>query len=263
MLASLLVCLFLLASTFAHALSGTEINVLRIGKADAIIITTASHVVLIDAGEEEDAGEILTHLWLRGIDAIDVMIITHYDKDHVGGADGVLLGIPVSAVYDAAYESDKAQYLEYLDALEETGVPRHRAAQPETLTLGSLTLHLLPTALETDNDNDLSLVVSMADPYHTFLFAADAQEARIAELMEGGIGAHDVLKMPHHGRTKDNLEAFVTRVAPSIALITDSKKNPADEETLAMLSALGIETYRTLDGDIRIISGPSGLIVSQ
>lgn len=252
-------CLVLALAAGAFALSGTEINVLRVGKADAILITTSTHVVLIDAAEEEDALEILGHLFLRNIKAIDVMIITHYDKDHVGGADGVLRGIPVGAVYDADYESEKTQYLEYLDALAETGVPRHRVSEPVTLTLGSLTLSLMPSQLETDNDNDLSVAVSMADPYHTFFFAADAEEARIDELLAAGIGPHDVLKMPHHGRTKENLDAFVERIAPKIALITDSNKNPADDETLEILRNHGVETYEAKDGDIRILSGPSGL----
>ena len=61
-----------------------------IGKADATLIYTAESAVLIDAGEDEDAAEILRFMQRKGIDKLDAFIITHYDKDHVGGADGIL-----------------------------------------------------------------------------------------------------------------------------------------------------------------------------
>lgn len=262
---TILLCCALLASWAgcAHALSGTEITFLRIGKADAIIITTSEHTVLIDAGEDDDDREILAFLESRRVDVIDVMIITHYDKDHVGGAAGVLDGIRVGAVYDANYESDSKPYDGYVKAMKANGVPRFRVTQQLSFDLGSLHITLMPTALETEEDNDNSLVVAMTDGHHSFLFAADAEEARLDELMRGGIGQFDLLKMPHHGRGKDNLEAFVQRVAPKIAIITDSDKNPADAPVLRLLEAMDIDVYETRDGDITAVSGEQRISVIQ
>ena len=42
--------------------------------------------VLLDAGYEETWQLVTKELLSRGIDSLDAMIITHYDKDHVGGA---------------------------------------------------------------------------------------------------------------------------------------------------------------------------------
>lgn len=253
----------LLAATCAQALSGTEIIVLRIGKADAIVVRCGAYTLLIDAGEEEDAAEILEFLAERRIPALDAMIITHYDKDHVGGADGVLDGIAVGVVYDAHYESGSKQYEEYLQALAQSGVRRVRVMEPMEVAFGDAVLHLLPTALQTDSDNDNSVVISMSDGMHTYLFAADAEEARIAELIADGIGPHDFLKMPHHGRYNGQLAALLDAVQPSVAVITDSKKNPADGETLALLAERDIPVWRTVDGNIHITGGRSGLSVSQ
>lgn len=258
-----LLAAFVLTAPASQALSGTEVAVLRLGKADAIFILTAEHAILIDAGEAEDAVEILAFLQKRQIPALDAMIITHYDKDHVGGAAAVLDGITVRAVYDAAYESSRAHYDLYLEAIARQDVPRHRVAKTQALALGSLTLTLLPSAQADADDNNQSLVVSMDDGLHTFLFAADAEEARIDELLAEGLAHHDVLKMPHHGRRKDNLAELLAAVSPDIAVITDSSKNPADDETLALLEAAGIQTYRTMDGDIHILSGKGGLTISQ
>ncbi len=259
----------LLLSGCAHAAESTEVLILKIGKADAILITAGKHAVLIDAGEKEDGEEILRKLGEKNIDTLDVMIVTHYDKDHVGGADTVLRGVAVKALYDANYESESKQYEEYLAAIDAAGVPRSRVAEETALTLETLTLTLMPTAIAPEKtgdkeiDNDQSLVVSMADGRHTFLFAGDAEEARIGELLAGGIGAHDVLKMPHHGRDKVNLAALLDAVRPKYVAITDSDKNPADESVLALLSERGVQTYETRGGDIRIVSDEKGITVYQ
>lgn len=256
-------CLLLGNAACASAPSGSEITVLKVGKADAILLQSAGHTILIDAGEEEDAREILSFLQKRHIEALDALIVTHFDKDHVGGADGVLGGIPVARAFDPAYETDAKQYREYTQALETAGVSRVRVAQPLTLTFGALTLTLLPAPTPAEGDNDNSLIISADDGLHTFLFAADAEEARIAALLTQGVGAHDVLKMPHHGRMKENLDALLDVIEPEIAVITDSDKNPADEKTLFLLDDFCVDVYQTRHGDITILSGQGGLTVIQ
>lgn len=262
-LLSLLLVVMLLCAPFsgAQALSGMEVTFLKVGKADAILITSSESAVLIDAAEDDDGPKIVDFLAKKGIDALDMLIITHYDKDHVGGADYVLDGVDVKVVYDADYTADSKQYRQYLSALRATDTPRYRVTEEMTITLGELTYTLLPTGLRTDDDNDNSLVVSLTDGLHSFLFAADADEARIEELLADGIGPHDVLKMPHHGRDKENLPALLDAVQPQIAVIMDSEKNPADDAVLALLEARGIFTYSTSEDDVRVLSGASGLTV--
>lgn len=120
-LPALLLALILpLCACAAPDRTATEVTVLKIGKADAILIALPDAAVLVDAGEDEDAGEILENLEKQGIERLDAMIITHFDKDHVGGADGVLRGVAVEQVVDPQYEKDSTQYRQYLTALEET-----------------------------------------------------------------------------------------------------------------------------------------------
>lgn len=245
----------------AKPANATEVAVLSIGKADAIIISAKDHTILIDAGEDDHAEIILEYLRIKNIKALDVMIITHYDKDHVGGADGVLEGIDVGAVYDADYEGSSKQYTQYVQALKATGTPRFRVTSPLTLEIGGLTLVLMPTSLAVEDDNNQSLAVSMTDGTHSFLFAGDAEEARIDELLGQGIGPHDVLKMPHHGRYEENLNAFLEAVNPQIAVITDSDDKPASDATLALLTEHGIACYQTQAGSVIITSSQSGLTI--
>lgn len=253
----------LLLPTGCAKADNTELAVLKVGKADAILLMTSTHTVLIDAGEEEDAEEILAFLHGRQIGQVDVMVITHYDKDHVGGADGVLGGIPVGAIYDANYESTSQEYEEYLEAIEETGIPRNRVTETTEITLGTLSLTLMPTKIADGDDNDNSLVISARDQWHSFFFAADATQARIDELLADGIGVHDVLKMPHHGRYQKNQDQLLTAINPRLAIITDSDKNPAEDKTLELLEAHGIQVRSTRDGDIHVYSEADSLSVDQ
>lgn len=259
----------LLLTGCAQASAETEVLVLKIGKADVILITSGEYAVLIDAGEAEDGEEILQKLATRNINSLDAMIITHFDKDHVGGADTVIEGIVVAAVYDANYEADSKQYKEYLAAIQATGIPRCRVSQDLTLSFGELSLAILPTALpsvaqgDMEIDNNQSVVVSMTDGNQSFFFAGDAEEARIEELLSNGISPHDVLKMPHHGQMKDNLALLLDAIRPSVAIITDSDKNPADNEVLNLLEEKKIKIYETRFGDILITSDKTGMGVVQ
>ena len=60
----------------------------KLGAADCAILMTEDHTVVIDAGEAEDADTILDVLSDYHRDTIDLLLISHYDKDHVGGAAG-------------------------------------------------------------------------------------------------------------------------------------------------------------------------------
>lgn len=263
-LPALLLALILpLCACAAPDRTATEVTVLKIGKADAILIALPDAAVLVDAGEDEDAGEILENLEKQGIERLDAMIITHFDKDHVGGADGVLRGVAVEQVVDPLYEKDSTQYRQYLTALEETGVPRTRMEDGETLSLLDGKLTVSAASLSAQDDNNRSLCVLLDTGFHCFLLTGDAEEARIDELLAQGLPACDVVKLPHHGRWKENLPALLDATMPRAAILCDSEKNPAEEETLALLQARGIAAYQTQYGDIRITSDEEGLTIRQ
>lgn len=63
-----------------------KILIPKIGKADCIIIYKNNDCVMIDTGESEDNAEIVSVMQENNINRIDTLIITHFDKDHVGGA---------------------------------------------------------------------------------------------------------------------------------------------------------------------------------
>lgn len=73
----------------------------------------------------------------------------------------------------------------------------------------------------------------------------------------------DVVKVPHHGGYNKQLPALFAALGMKDAVITCSEKNPADEETLDALDALGCRVWQTVNGPVRVISDQNGITISQ
>ena len=88
------------ATLVADTASGTKLEVycFSAGKADAFLLYTEESAVLIDCGEKGFGKEILAYMEEAGIESLDYLIITHFDKDHVGGAAKVINSTPVETV---------------------------------------------------------------------------------------------------------------------------------------------------------------------
>lgn len=268
-----------------------HIQVLKVGKADAITLRCGEETMVIDCGESEDGEEVLAHLEAEGVQKIDVLMITHFDKDHVGGADTVLRGIPVGRVMIPAYEGGGKQYKEFMAALQETGIEPENVTKTLNFTLGSASATVEPPASyeipggagdagsdgaagedpagsvsseDEEYDNDFSLITTLELGDERLVFAGDIEEKRIREwLAEGTVQPCDFLKVPHHGVYDEGLSDLFEALQPAYAVICDSKKNPADERTLGLLDQCGTKYYQTMNGDINILCDGIKIEVGQ
>lgn len=239
-----------------------RVDFFDVGKADAMLITTPSgEHILIDAATNGEGKALAQRLSEAGIDRLYAMIITHYDKDHVGGADKMLEELAVERVIMPAYDKESKQYTQFLEALrEEEGAEEVRMERAQELMLTpepGLTLRVT-SAHEAyygeDEENDFSLAVRMTYGETRFFFTGDAESARQRELLEEGDTACNVLKVPYHGRLEKSSQAFLSACAPQIAFITDADDEPADEQVVAMLTELGAQVYRAKDGGVTVFS---------
>lgn len=263
-LALLAALLVLLSGCQQSEQESFEVKIFKIGKADSILVTFQNKHMLIDTGEDEDIEEVLSYLEDANISSIDTLIITHFDKDHVGGADKVLKQMAVKQVLIPNYTSDSKQTVEFMEAIDETDVQATRVNKPFNFTFGEAQVSVLPPHQSTyDSDNDYSLVTTISYGETNFLFAGDAEAIRLAELINDGNLAHTFLKVPHHGRFNEQTAAFFKAVNPEIAVITASNKNPADEQTLDILRDIGAAIYITKDGTITVTSDGHTLTVQQ
>ena len=242
-----------------------EFSVLKIGKADTIIMKTENHSVIIDCGEEEDSAEILNYLSDNGIKSIDYLLISHFDKDHVGGASQIIEDIEIGQIITPDYEGTCDEYASYQNKITQKNISPLKLTENMTFTLDDAEFTVYPP-LETsyeESDNDFSLAVSVIHGDNSFLFTGDAESERTKEIVTQTNRDYDFLKVPHHGEFDKNTKPFVMAVKPEYSVITCSDKNPADKQTVDVLKNTGSAVYYTKDGDISVKSNGSEISVSQ
>lgn len=249
----------------------TEIVFFKAGKADASVILHGDDVIMIDTGLRKNADELIEALDELGVDKIDVLIISHFDKDHVGGAAEILRACDVGIVYQSNSPKDSDEYEEYLKALEETGTKAVTVTDTTDLRFGSLTVSIDGPEQDeytVDPSNNSSLITTVAFGTNTVLFAGDAEDLRITEFLEDYERAEGslILKVPYHGHMQQTLSALVEAAAPDAAVIPCSKSEPdADdrEQAEAVIASSGAEIYRTFEGDILVTLTTDGWSVLQ
>ena len=237
-----------------------------VGKGDCILLEKDGAFALIDAGYADTADDVTAFLKERGAETLEAFIITHYDKDHVGGAAAVIDAVAVRQLYLPGYEGHSKHYTALMKAVAEKDLPYRQVTEDVSFTLAGADVTVFASSVayyydgtEEGNDNDVSLVVSAVYGQDSYLFAGDLEKAGISAYLAAGHGTFDVVKMPHHGSKKKNTDDFIAAVQPQIAVITDSADEPADNETLSLLTKANAKTYRTSEnGTIVITSAGDG-----
>lgn len=243
---------------------------LKVGKADAIVLEADGKCIVIDTGEEDDGPEIVDFLKNRNIPIVDVLIITHYDKDHVGGADTLIGTVPVVRVLVPDYEGSSTEYSDFVNAMKNAGINPERISDPTTIAMGDMVITVTPPVSYDipkgvlEYDNNLSLVTTVSHGINKLLFAADIEKERITELISGNdLGECIFLKVPHHGIYNTALESLVKKVNPKYAVICSSDKHPAEVNTIELLKKNGTEVLETRYGNITLISDGYNLELHQ
>lgn len=250
-------------SAKSHAL---DVIFLDAGKADAFVLLTKNSAVVIDAGEDDMGEKLVDFLRERGVSRVDALFITHFDKDHVGGADALIEALPVGAVYESACQKDAKQTRQYREALASQNLVPTVLTENAAFAIDGVQYSIDVANLPCEGNNasnDSSLVIRVQHGQTRFLFAGDAENDRLRELLDEGDLACDVLKVPHHGKRESLSEAFFQAASPAYAVITSDAENPEDETVLNMLSSIDATVYLTRQGTVFCRSDGETLSFSQ
>ena len=242
---------------------------LRCGAADAFIIIKDRRAAVIDCGERDDGGKVVAFLRLKGIETVDYLIISHFDKDHVGGAAEVVDNLEVKEVYVTYQSKDSDASDDFFEACDKKGIApvtvtdetvldfsSGRTNADGSVTAAAAKMIVYPPDKDdygkgTSNNSSLAVMLSDFQSGKSMFFTGDAENKRIKELIniEHGIKC-DVLKVPHHGRYTARLIDLINKCSPSYAVITCSASAPEDTETMEKLNNKGVETYLTRNGNV-------------
>lgn len=244
------------------------IRIYDAGKADAILVSTDNHTVLIDTGLDRDADQLERRLRDDGVDTIDVMIITHFDKDHVGGADKLIRNMNVGMVYTSYLTRTSADIHEFQQALSDKNVRQEIVRGDELFTLDRVYFEIsgTETVYEKDTSNNSSLIIRVSYGEGEYLFMGDAQTERIAEFMTSHDPSADFLKMPYHGHYQKILDELFSEVDPEEAVITNSPAEPERRElkkTEKAAMKAGVFLYYTAEGTVTLYCSEDGYRIVQ
>lgn len=247
------------------SLQEMTVTILDVGSADCIVIQTSNHTIMIDTGTDDESDTILSFLEENMITTIDYLIITHFDKDHVGGADKIIDAIGIGQIMQPDYVRDSKQYEEYAEAIKEKQIPVTELTEDMEFVLDDVEIAIYAPVADfaPGDDNNYSLVTSVIHGENKFLFAGDAEEIRLRELLDKGIGEYTFLKVPHHGVLEDNSEDFFCAVNPRYVAITCSMKEPAEDEVIELLERISTVVFLVSDGTVTCISNGTQITVSN
>lgn len=250
-----------------------NVDILDIGKADCSVIRSENQVTIIDTGYKDTSDIVLEYMKSQGIEKIDHLIITHFDKDHIGGAADLLEVCEIGTIYQPDYsadEEDSKPYSRYVEKLEEKNLNPVTVRAAMGIIMDDVVLTIYPPkklGYSKDKDNNRSLVTVLEHGKVRMLFAGDAEEERIEEIYSQIEDLNfDLLKVPHHGHMEKNSEEFFHKISPDYAVIcaeTESGGDNPDEEAVKALEDAGAEVLVTGDGEVHCVSDGKKLTVSQ
>ena len=234
---------------------GLTVYSFNAGKADAHLIYGEDWAVLIDCGEKGFGKTILGYMEENNIEKLDYLVITHFDKDHVGGAAKVLKNCEVGTVLQSNSPKESEEYDNYIEALGEKQMTAVTVRDRYSFTLGEAQFTVDPPrqeVYEKDESNNSSLITEVALGKVNMLFAADAEDERLEEYTASVNKVYQYVKVPHHGRWQDSNTAFADKVKAEIAVITSSDKEPEDRETVTLFENNGAEVFTTRTGAVTV-----------
>ncbi|HSO07136.1 MAG TPA: DNA internalization-related competence protein ComEC/Rec2, partial [Pelomicrobium sp.] len=236
------------------------LDVLDVGQGLAVVARTTNHALVYDTGAafglEADSGArvVVPHLRGEGVGAVDVLVVSHDDNDHAGGAPSILAAVPVGALVSSLAPDHPARA---------AGAAHRRCERGQAWHWDGVDFAVLAPEASAYDDarrsaNARSCVLRIAAPGGAVLLPGDIGRRDEASLVRafGDALATDVLVAPHHGSGSSSSAAFVGSVKARYVVFTAGYRNPFGHpraDVAARYAAAGATVFRSdRDGAVRV-----------
>jgi competence protein ComEC len=243
--------------------TGLRLTVLDVGQGDSIVLQVPEGAVVVDQGPPE--ADVAKQLGRIGVRRIAMLVLTHPQRDHVGGAQHVLDAHDVDTVLDPALEIGSADEEDAVAEARRNEVPIVLARAGQAYRLGRLRLRVLwpedaGAPGEDPNENATVLLASYGDI--DVLLPADAESGVTLPLRPPPV---EILKVAHHGSADEGLPRLLELIRPQVAVISCGVGNdyghPTPSTVAALEAASNLDLYRT-DEDGRVTIETDGRRIS-
>ena len=241
---------------------------LDVGQGSSTALVSGGRTALVDCGGDasRSAGDIAADWFAaQGRTRLDLLVLTHFDSDHVGGVEQLLYRMKVVQIAVPAGGAGAEDDLRLLALAEESGAEVIRVDETKHLPLGEAELTLFPP-FSGGASNESGLFALCSVDGFDVLITGDADSFVEKMLVKyRDIPDIELLIVGHHGSKNSSCEEFLRATAPELAVISAGANNsyghPADE-TLKRLEALGSQVHRTDEEGsvtVRIRNGKVGV----
>jgi competence protein ComEC len=240
--------------------TGFRLTVLDVGQGDAILLQVPQGAVLVDQGPPE--AKVAQQLRELGVRRLAAIVLTHPQRDHIGGAATVLQRLGVDRVLDPRLAASGPEERDALAAAARYGVEVVEARAGVGFRLGRLRLRVLwpdGAGAPSQDPNQLAVVLLASYGETDALLTADAETDVTAPLLSRHV---EILKVAHHGSADPGLESELRELRPTIAVISCGRGNdyghPQPSTVQALQASPGLSLFRT-DRNGRVVVESDGI----
>lgn len=231
-----------------------------VGQGDGLLLRAGpGQAVVVDVGP--DPAAMRRCLSALHIKAVPIVVLTHFHADHVAGLGAVVGRLPVGQIWVSPYASPPAEAAAVRALALGAGTTLRAPPVGETGRVGEVWWQVLGPvgtgsgdtgevgeSAESGAENDASLVLRVGVGDLTVLLTGDVEPAGQEHILATGADLHaDVLKLPHHGSSRQDPAFFAAtgaRVAVASAGQDNSYGHPAPS-TIRLAIGLGMTVLRT------------------
>ncbi len=233
------------------------VSFIDVGQGDAVLVQSGGESYLVDAGKPQEGPNVVDFLRSRGVKALDGIVVSNPDADHIGGFLDVLDAYEVRTVYLSGDPKGTSTFNAFLRGVGDEGSEVVETRAGMAMDWGDARADVIaPPADELfgeTNDNSVGILLTFGAA--RVLLAGDA-EKKSEEFMSNGpyTGPLTVLKVTHHGSNTSSTPLFLSRYAPEIAVIQvgwDNSYGHPTPQTLDRLRRAGARVFRNDEhGDV-------------
>lgn len=248
---------------------GTEVHFIDVGQGDCTLVISEGEAMVIDSGDRDETDAAVNYLTKQGITEIKYLIATHPHADHIGEMSEIFSRFRVDKfimpkVADEYVPTTKI-YEDLLMSVKNEGIKITKATDCQ-LELGECTVELFTPKEETDNLNNVSVLVKITHGDNSFLVTGDCETDEEQDILSQGFDiSAKILRTGHHGSSTSSSSAFLDKVLPRYAVIScgkDNKYGHPHKETVSRLEKYADHIYTTVKyGSIVFYSDGEGLTV--